>query len=218
MIDVRETLGSAGYGAMWLLLERIAEEWDGTIDPELRLSVKEWRKTCGFSAKKLQDLLKVLQNYGIIFAETDENKLCLTAPILLTLLDEWTSRNRKNSGVAPEPLRSHSGIQTEQEPDINKDKNKTHPPPLNLRFQLLPVLKQHGIAPDSERGRRLIRYTENKHPRNPGGYLQTILRDKPHFDPWQDEADGTGPDHAGGGPLSTGDILRRMRLGADTQT
>lgn len=209
MTDVREAFGPAGYGAIWLLLERIAENWDGKAAPELRLSIKEWRKTCGLSAKKLRDLLKILENYAIIFAKIDENKLYMEAPILLELLDEWTSRNRKNSGVAPDPLRSHSGIQTEQEPEINKDK-KTQPPSPDLRFKLVHVLKRHGIDPGSERGRRIIRYVEEKRPGNPGGYLETILRDKPHFDPWEGEAGGqTDSGNAADGPVHVGEILRR---------
>lgn len=213
MTDVREVLGPAGYGAVWLLLERIAENWDGKTAPDLRLSIKEWRKTCELSAKKLQSLLEILENYEIIFVKKDANKLCLEAPILLELLDEWTSRNRKNSGVAPEPLASNSGIQTEQETDIDKDKNKTHPPSANLRSQLAPVLKRHGIDPGSERGRRLIRYVEQKQPENPGGYLQTILREKPYFDPVpvgapESPISGGGTD----GPAAVADVLRGMRF------
>ena len=29
MLELRDILGPAGYGAAWLLLERIAEAWDG---------------------------------------------------------------------------------------------------------------------------------------------------------------------------------------------
>lgn len=211
MTAVREAFGPAGYGATWLLLERIAEEWDGKTSTELRLSAKEWRKTCGFSAKKLQDLLKLLEKREIIFTKNDEDQLCLEAPILVKLKDESTRKARKNSGIIPEPLRNDSGQHTEQEADIDKDKNKTHPPPSNTRYKLLPVLKQHGIAPDSERGRRLIRYTEQKQPENPGGYLQAILREKPYFDPPVGETLGRStPGNGSGGPVAVANILRGM--------
>lgn len=209
MTDVREALGPAGYGAVWLLLERIAESWDGTTEPELRISIKEWKKTCGISAKKLQELLDVLKNYEIIFAENEQNRLRLKAPILVDLLDESTRKARKNSGIVPESLRNGSGLQTDKEAEIDKDKNKTHPPPSNFRQSLLPVLKRHDIEPDSERGRRIIRYTERKGPGNPGGYLEKILQEKPYFDPSQDGADGPVSGRTGG-PVSVKDALRDL--------
>lgn len=211
MTDVRETLGPAGYGAVWLLLERIAESWDGTTEPELRISIKEWKKTCGISAKKLQELLDILKNYEIIFAENEQNRLSLKAPILVDLLDESTRKARKNSGIVPEPLRNDSGLQTDKEAEIDKDKNKTHPPPPNIRLRLLPVLKRHGIEPDSERGRRIIRYTERKRPENPGGYLEKILQTKPYFDP---EPDGAF-EPPSNGPIGIGDAIKRLGFNPD---
>lgn len=206
MTDVREALGPAGYGAVWLLLERIAESWEGKSAPELLVSTKEWRRTCGLSAKKLQTLLEVLQNHGIIFSNNEQNKLRLYAPILMEFKDESTRKALKNSGTAPEPFRKDSGLQTEQEAYINIDKNKTQPCPPNLRLSLLPVLKRHGIAPHSERGRRLIRYTEQKQPNNPGGYLEKILQEKPYFDP----EPGETYDSTTGSVISTGDALRQL--------
>jgi hypothetical protein len=55
MSEVRESLGPAGYGAAWLLLERIAESWSGKNEPELCLSEKEWRNSCGIFVKKLHE-------------------------------------------------------------------------------------------------------------------------------------------------------------------
>ena len=129
MTDVLETLGPSGYGATWLLLERIAGEWDGKTEPELQLSHKSWKKACGLSTRKLQELFKILENHGIIFSKNEENKTLLSAPILLELLDEWTTRTRKNSGVFPEPLPSDSGIQQGQQSKVYEKQNKTHPRP-----------------------------------------------------------------------------------------
>ena len=201
MTDVREALGPAGYGATWLLLERIAEAWNGKTEPELRVSVREWAKTCGLSSKKLQELLNVLKNHAIIFAEIEESKLRLTAPILLELQDEWTGRTRKNSGVAPEPVGSDSGIQ-QNIPEKEKNKDR-HALPLPTRMSLYPVLSRHGIQPESDRGRRIMQHIESKMPNNPGGYLEHILKQKPHFDPEETE-------NRQQGIHSTGDILQRM--------
>lgn len=201
MTDVREALGPAGYGAVWLLLERIAEAWSGKTEPELCVSVREWAKTCGLSAKKLQDLLDILEVHGIIFAENAESKLRLTAPILLELQDEWTGRTRKNSGVTPEPHGSDSGIQ-QNRPEKEKNKDRHEPPPPS-RIVLFPVLSRHGIRPDSDRGRRIMQHIEAMKPNNPGGYLEHILQQKPHFDPKESE-------NRQEGVTSIGDALQRM--------
>lgn len=201
MTDVREALGPAGYGATWLLLERIAEAWNGQNEPELRVSMREWTKTCGISTKKLHELIGVLENHGIILSKSDGSKLRISASILLELQDEWTSRTRKNSGADREPLETHSGIQQiKPEKEKNKDIHVSAPP---LRMSLFPVLCRHGIEPGSDRARRIIRHMEGKNPNNPGGYLESILQKKPHFDP--DEPGDTQQDIH-----NAGDILRRM--------
>lgn len=201
MTDVREALGPAGYGATWLLLERIAEAWNGQNEPDLRVSMREWTKTCGISSKKLHELLHILESHGIIFSEGENSKLRLSTSILLELQDEWTSRTRKNSGAAHEPLGTHSGIQQiKPEEEKNKDRQASPPP---LRISLYPVLSRHGIEPGSERARRIIRHIETKNPNNPGGYLESILQKKPYFDP--DEPEDSQQDIH-----NAGDILRRM--------
>lgn len=201
MTDVRETLGPAGYGAVWLLLERIAETWSGKTEPELCVSAREWARTCGLSAKKLQDLLGILENHGIIFSKDEGSKLRLTAPILLELQDEWTGRTRKNSASTPEPPVSNSGIQQSiPEKEKNKDRHGLPPP---TRSALFPVLSRHGIKPDSERGRRIVLHIEAMKPNNPGGYLEHILKQKPHFDP----EEHSGRQHS---TASVGEVLQHM--------
>jgi hypothetical protein len=213
MSELRSVLGLAGYAALWLLLERVAETWNGVDEPELCLPEREWRVSCGFSAKKFQIFAEILQKHSIIRIEKCDSLLRLKAPILLQLQDEWTRKTRKNSGVDPESLRSHSGIQTEADPEKEKD-NKTHAPPSLYRV-LFPVLKRHGVRADSERGRNILRYVEQKQPKNPGGYLESIFQDKPDFDPVSDEG-RTEHDHRQAdrqqGPRLAGDILRDMGL------
>ena len=196
MTDVRETLG-----AVWLLLERIAETWSGKTEPELCVSAREWARTCGLSAKKLQDLFGILENHGIIFSKDEGSKLRLTAPILLELQDEWTGRTRKNSASTPEPLVSNSGIQ-QSIPEKEKNKDRHSLPP-STRSALFPVLSRHGITPDSERGRRIVLHIEAMKPNNPGGYLEHILKQKPHFDL---------EEHSGrqGSTASVGEVLQHM--------
>jgi hypothetical protein len=119
MSKIRERFGPAGYGAVWLMLERIAEDFAVSgqkMEPDLCLSEKEWRFSSGLSTQKLQNLLEVLQNHGVIFAENREKRIRLTSPILAQLQDEWTRRTRKNSGATQEsPQNSHSIEQIKEE-------------------------------------------------------------------------------------------------------
>lgn len=213
MSEVRDVLGMAGYGATWLLLERIAESWDGQGEPGLCLPEREWCQCCGFSKNKFGILEKLLQKHNIVRTEKSDTLIYVAAPILLQLHDEWTRKVRKNSVVTSEPLRSDYGIQTNKEAEINKDR-KTHPAPLQLRQSLVTVLKRHGIEPDSERGRRIIRYTEHKQPKNPGGYVEKILQAKPNFDPESSESPTLPGGYAAECAVSVDDVLRRMGLGS----
>lgn len=209
MSELRDILGLAGYGAFWLLLERIAESWDGSGEPDLCLPEREWRVCCDFSAKKFQILTEILQKHDIIRMEQCGSLLRLKTPILLQLQDEWTRKTRKNSGVPPEPPRSDSGIQTDRYPEKEKD-NKTRP-------ALFPVLKRHGIRLDSERAGNILRYVEQMQPANPGGYLEHILQQKHDFDPLPDgdhQENRAGQADRQQGPQSARDILQRLNLPA----
>jgi hypothetical protein len=205
MSEIRNALGNAGYGAVWLMLERIAEAWDGRDMPRLCLPEREWKNVCGFSEKKFQIFVKILEKHSFIQLETHNSLLCLTASILLRLQDEWTRKHRRNSGVTPASLRSHSGIQTDRETDIDKDR-KTRAS-ANLRLSLFPVLKRHAVETDSIRGRNIIRFVEQKQPRNPGGYLESILQKKPDFDPWPDGQNNKQTTCLEE-PVSAGELLR----------
>lgn len=206
MADVLEALGPSGYGATWLLLERIAESWDGSTEPELRISMKQWKQACYLSARKFEDLLGILKDHGIVFSKSDGDKLSLTAPILVELRDESTRKAGRNSGTTPEYSRKDSRLQTE--PERDKEDNKIHSQSPNLQLKLAPVLERHGIQPSSERGRRIIQYVDLKLPNNPGGYLETILQGKPDFDPIRDEHQVRAlPGHTGGEPISIREIL-----------
>ncbi len=207
MSELRSVLGLAAYGAFWLLLERIAEAWDGSGEPDLCLPEREWRLCCDCSAKKFQMLMEFLQKRDIIRMEQCGSLLRLKVSMLLQLQDEWTRKSRKNSGAPPEPGRSDSGIQTDRYPEKEKD-NKTRP-------ALFPVLKRHGIRLDSERARNILHYVEQKQPANPGGYLEHILQQKPDFDPFPDESHAehnTPQADRQQGPRSARDILQGLNL------
>jgi hypothetical protein len=215
MSEVRERCGPAGYGAFWMLFERIAENFDGNsenIVPELCISEKEWRYSSGLSAKKMHDLLTILQKHHVIFAKKSDSRMCLEAPILLQLQDESTRKARKNSGTAPEQCRNDSGLQqtTVQNRPEEKKNNRTGEQS-GMRNALFPVIERHGLLSEPERAQRIIRHIEGKSPRNPGGYLESILQKNPGFDPWDEEpTEGTNSQQParGQGPVAAGDILR----------
>jgi hypothetical protein len=206
MCEVRETLGPSGYGAFWMIVERIAENFEANSQetmPGLCISEKEWRNSCGLSAKKLHDLLEILKNHGMIFLENAAPRYRLTAPFLLRLQDESTRKARKNSGIVPESRGNDSGPQqTEQKRREEKD-NRTGNQS-GVRAGLHPVLARHGIFSDQERANRIIRHIERKNPNNPGGYLESILQRNPGFDP-HEEGETTNRQQ---GPKAIGDILR----------
>ena len=210
MSEVREKCGPAGYGAFWILFERIAENYDGVTqksEPELCISEKEWRYSCGLSVKKLHDLLKILQKHNVFFSKSSDSLLCLEAPILLRLQDESTRKARKNSGIFPEPCRNDSGLQqTTEQHRAEEIKNNKTGENSGIRNALYPVLERHGLLSEPERARRIIRHIERKGPRNPGGYLEGILQRNSGFDPAEGTTDTTD---RGQGATSAGEILRR---------
>ena len=210
MLELRDILGPAGYGAAWLLLERIAEAWDGNGEPELCLSLQEWKYVCGVSSQKFQKLIEILQQHTIIQTENVRFRLLVKASILLQLQDEWTRRVRQNSKVTPELVGSHFGAQTETDNRRKTDKNT--PPGASLSYQVAGVFRRHGIMPGSDRARHIVSHLEDRQPQNPGGYLESILQRKPDFDPMpQAYEDGT-INNRQQGPTATGDILRRMGM------
>ena len=215
MSEVREKCGPAGYGAFWMLFERIAENFDGNSqksEPELCISEKEWRNSCGLSAKKLHDLLNILHKHNVIFTKNADSQLCLDAPILLRLQDESTRKARKNSEIVPEPCRNDSGLQqtTEYKRPEEKENNRTGEK-TGIRNALHHVLERHGLLSFPERAGRIIRHIEGKNPHNPGGYLESILQKKPDFDPWEDEQTETTANRTDRqqGAVAVGDVLRR---------
>ena len=209
--DIRDALGIAGYGALWVLLERVAESWDGKSEPELRLPVNEWRAMSGLKPKSLDLLLAILEEHAVFFCEIEERKMRVRAPILLQMQDDWTSRTRRNSGVTSEPHRSGSGTETYKEPDKEKDSN-TRLTGKHL-FSVKSVMHRHGIDPDSKRGEALICYVERMSNQNPGGYLQRTLQLKPEFDP--SLPDGQTPQtevQRTGGCKSVGELIQGFGL------
>nr|WP_116306286.1 DUF4373 domain-containing protein [Nitratidesulfovibrio sp. HK-II] len=116
-------LGLEGYGFYWLILETIAGQIEaGSNRTALTYPVAFWRKITGFSPKKLRNFAEICSKIGIFSAEFSENSLTIDIPNILKYRDEWSRKKVKNSGVAPEPLRTKD---TETDTETEGDK----PPP-----------------------------------------------------------------------------------------
>jgi hypothetical protein len=51
MSEVRDAFGFAGYGAVWILLERIAEAWNGQGEPCEMTVLMQWTSRAFFKFK-----------------------------------------------------------------------------------------------------------------------------------------------------------------------
>jgi hypothetical protein len=215
MSEVRERFGAAGYGAVWLILERIAEDFavsTGKSEPDLCVSEKEWRNSCGLSAQKLHDLLETLQNHGVISAEFCENRIRVKSTILSQLLDEWTKRSRKNAGTMPESSAENPCPEQTREDKDKNIKDKRTEGNSRIREELGAVLQRHGLLSEPERARRIIRHMEQKAVRSHGAYLEKILQKNPCFDPIEEPTNSADRQQ---GPVAAGDILRRAGFGQE---
>jgi len=112
MVTIEHELGPGACYAFWLLLERIAEPWDGTTPPELNLPLREWRKISLLSEKKLKILLEILHKEGVIQSTNSGKSTTLKADIILKLKDETTRKRQKDSGITPENNRNREVVPT----------------------------------------------------------------------------------------------------------
>lgn len=137
-------LGLEGYGFYWLILETIAGQIEaGSNRTALTYPVAFWRKITGFSPKKLRNFAGICSEIGIFSAEFSENSLTIDIPNILKYRDEWSRKKVKNSGVAPEPLRT-------KDTDTDTEEDKTPPtPPLGGGDGLGPVDSLPPEEPDA---------------------------------------------------------------------
>lgn len=100
-------LGLEGYGFYWLVLETVAGQIEAGSDrTSVSYPIAFWRKTTGFSLKKLRIFAENCADLGIIAADFSENSLTISIPNILKYRDEWSRKKGQNSGATPEQLRS----------------------------------------------------------------------------------------------------------------
>lgn len=116
--------GLEGYGFYWLTLEVIAKQMEpGSDKTFVEYPITFWRKTYGFSPKKLRKFVAFCSEFEIFSVEFSEKSMRVDCPNLLKYRDEWSNKKRKNSGVAPESLR-----RKETDKDTEKEEEKKSTP------------------------------------------------------------------------------------------
>ena len=212
MVEIGHELGNAACYGVWLILERIGEAWSGSGRPELRLPIKEWWIITQLPQRKFNSLLEILQNYNVLECKNDGKMLALHAPILLQLLDEGTRKRRKASGKNSDAVRSPSGPDTDKDQDKEKEQNIGKGISSTEKGSISKVLRRQGIAPESSLGEGWFSYLARHQPRNPAGYLTSILKTNPHFDPRGECPPELHPTARQEECLHVGEILERMRF------
>ena len=212
MLEIGHELGNEACYAVWLLLERVGEQWNGTHPPELCLPAREWRNITQLAEKKFQKLLSILQENAVLTCSGEGKKMTIRADILLELQDESTRKRRKASGVAPDLDRTTSGPDTNKRQEKEKEQTTRNNLSAKITWEASQFLRREGIMPDSPQGKGLLQYLEKQRPRNPLAYLRTILRNNPNFDPAQQTDTPHMPPHMEGGLQQSGAILAHLRF------
>lgn len=150
--------------------------------PELSLPFRDWQRLLEFSHKKFQKFIEICQNDAFITMKIERKMVCVRAPILLILRDEYTDKQIKKSRLAPDSIGRKSGINKQIEPDIEKRQNNTENSlsPTSER-EARKVLRAHGIDPDSSRGDHCLKHAAANAKDTPAGYLVGTFRNNPDF-------------------------------------
>lgn len=110
MAELISEFGAEGYGLWWIILEKIAMQVDEKDTVYCRFSAKKWAGFGEVSTQRFRKIAKFLDEKMSTFSVVDDGKyIRIECPNILKYRDEWTKKKKKNSGVAPEPLRSKSG-------------------------------------------------------------------------------------------------------------
>lgn len=87
-----DEFGLEGYGLYWLIVESIAEQFDDKNKTFLEYSERNWRKISGFSAKKFQKFLEIVQKTEIFLVKIEDDVIRIDCPKLLKIQDNYSSR------------------------------------------------------------------------------------------------------------------------------
>lgn len=109
LLAIRDKMGLEGYGMWWFLLELVAGQMNENSPPVLRISLKCLAKVMGKNCRSLPKQLQLFRDCSLIQLEfISETDVEIKIPNISKFKDEWTRKKEKNSGVAPESLRSYT--------------------------------------------------------------------------------------------------------------
>lgn len=213
--EIRGELGIHGYGAVCLILEKIAGPWKhnpkDAVVPFLALPMKEWQQLLGFSPKKFKKFMEICENPDFIQLKIDRKMIRVEAAILLIYHDEYSRKRKENSGQTPESARTNSSTDIHIESEVRKKQNNTHQGLNPNQMQdVRKVLMKYGIAPESPRGEYCLAYAAEKG-ENPAGYLTGTLKNNPDFGS-EYGAVSAVPRNNNGYPLPASEILDTLSL------
>jgi hypothetical protein len=144
-----DELGVEGYGRYWLLLELLAEHFDG----ENTLFVLHYRQVSPRillkTEKKIDHFFKKLSSFSLIEYNTERNIYKIECPIILELQDKDSKYNRKRV------VKRSLGATLEEEEDIEKDLEEDLEKEIDSE-------KPNVAAPQQEIGIEILNYWNTK--------------------------------------------------------
>jgi hypothetical protein len=111
--SLRARHGLAGYGAYWLILEKIAVQIrPESISTSLTLSVRKWAQHVDMKPSWIRKVLSTGNELGLMRVTTQGELVTVDVPNILKYCDEYTRKVRRVSGQTPDKLRSKPGSPT----------------------------------------------------------------------------------------------------------
>ncbi|MDA8121412.1 MAG: hypothetical protein M0Z38_02450 [Deltaproteobacteria bacterium] len=125
---LRDKHGLAGYGAYWIVLEKIAAQMTKeSPEPKLSLSLKKWSLHLDIRPTFTSKLLRTCNELGLISVQSSGEVWTLSVSNLLKYGDEYTRKLRRVSGQTPDKLRSYEPEEPE-EPEEKENPGTSSPP------------------------------------------------------------------------------------------
>jgi len=126
--SVIDEFGPHGYAAYWLIVERVAADFNGDSAKELlRLPAKTWQKITYFSQKKLKTFLDFCKKIELFSHFCDGRYISIIVPKLLKYGDEYAQKHAAKlaqmSGQNPTPRARYPSPSPSPSPSPRKDTN-----------------------------------------------------------------------------------------------
>jgi len=134
-----EEMGMHGYGAWWIILERIAMQVTEDSEPTVRLSLRVCSQLLKTHLPLTKKTLNTLHEIGLVIVNyVDDKYVELSVPNIIKYRDEWTRKKSNAKTKTPELLRSDSGDcqeslrckEVEVEVEVETEVERENTPPI----------------------------------------------------------------------------------------